>query len=372
MLEAFERRPGGGTVRTQYLDIPDTGAAAFVGSRPTWLWGVEHGLNEHGVAIGNEKIWTTGRPHDRPAALLGMDLVRLGLERSLTAVDALEKMTVLLEEHGQGGSGEPDANVPYDSSFLIADATGAWVLETCDRTWVAKPAPSGTSISNRISLEHDWTRSSGDVPPDANFQDWRHPRVPTTIADHRLAATAAWVARGASALDPATVVATLRDHGNGPWGLPGPSWVDRDGASNHALPVEPGPDHRGVSICMHVRAAQATTASMVCTVGPVATQQRIWVALGSPCVSIYVPMFPDAGVPVALSASSTWSRFAALRDRVEADPEALGTIQDHLAPVEAELWAHADAVADAGPAERAAYTATAFDPVERVLAKLDL
>ena len=30
---------------TQYLRLPDSGAHAFVGSHPTWLWGAEHGVN---------------------------------------------------------------------------------------------------------------------------------------------------------------------------------------------------------------------------------------------------------------------------------------------------------------------------------------
>jgi dipeptidase len=53
VVEAHGRRPGGGRLRTQYLDIDDTGAAATVLSRPVWLWGAEHGVNEHGVAVGN-------------------------------------------------------------------------------------------------------------------------------------------------------------------------------------------------------------------------------------------------------------------------------------------------------------------------------
>ena len=89
VVEWFPARRPGTTLDTQYLELADPGACAFVGSRPTWLWGVEHGVNEYGVAIGNEKLYTTGAPKHRPPALLGMDLVRLGLERGRTADHAV-------------------------------------------------------------------------------------------------------------------------------------------------------------------------------------------------------------------------------------------------------------------------------------------
>src|SRR5262245_57977491 len=117
VVESHPRRPAGATVATQYLTIADPGACAFVGSRPTWLWGVEHGVNEHGVAIGNEKIWTVEKPRSDPPALIGMDHVRLVLERAQDADDALAVLTALLEAHGQAGSGEPHADEPYYSSF---------------------------------------------------------------------------------------------------------------------------------------------------------------------------------------------------------------------------------------------------------------
>ena len=81
--------PDGATVNCQYLEIPQVSVtAAVIGSRPFWLWGFEHGLNEHGVSIGNEAVLT--REKLPSTGLLGMDLVRLGLERSRTAREATE------------------------------------------------------------------------------------------------------------------------------------------------------------------------------------------------------------------------------------------------------------------------------------------
>src|SRR5437867_3119960 len=96
LIESFVPRPGGGRLRAQYIETDDAGAFAMVGCRPEWLWGLETGVNEHGVAIGNEKVFTVDNPSAAEPALLGMDLVRLGLERGCTADEALAVMTDLL------------------------------------------------------------------------------------------------------------------------------------------------------------------------------------------------------------------------------------------------------------------------------------
>jgi secernin len=342
VVEAHPARPVGGTLRTTYLDLDDAGAYALVGSRPAWMWGFEHGLNEHRVAIGNERIFTIDDPSDAAPALTGMDLVRLGLERAATADEAIAVITELLERHGQGGRCAEGKDDPYWSSFLVADPRGAWILETSGRTWAARAVDDGAAISNRVTLGSDWTRASADVAPGSDFDAWRDPAVPTVPADDRLLATRACLATGAAALSPADLAATLRHHGERPWGAPG-----ADPADCSPPPTGVDADLHGFTVCFHVDEpgfiVETTTSSMIAELpADPATPVRAWVALGTPCTSVYVPVVPPDRVPAALADPATWHRFAALRDRVEADPGQLVAIRAVLGPLEADLWQRAD------------------------------
>jgi hypothetical protein len=337
VVEWHAARAAEGALRTQYLTIPDEDAAAFLGSRPTWLWGCEHGVNEHGVAIGNEKVWTTTRARGLPSALLGMDLVRLGLERSHTADAALDVMTALLTEHGQGGSGEPHHDEPYFSSFLIADAHNGWILETSGRTWAARPVTTGAAISNRITIGTDWTRASTEVAPGAAFDAFQDPRLPAEATEGRLACTRAAVARATSAAD---LARTLRDHGA-------------------------GNPRRESTVCMHRADLDVqTTASMIAELRNGAPP-RAWVALANPCTSVFVPAFPRAVAP-ELADPVHWKRFSQLRDGFDDDD-----VRAVLDPVERELWQEADDAYGSGdrePCEQ--FAAHAFAPIDAALRTL--
>jgi len=366
LIEALASRAGGGQLRTQYLDLPDAGAYSILGSRPDWLWGLEHGVNEHRVAIGNQEVWTTLNPAKEPEALIGMDLVRLGLERGATADEALDAMTSLLAEHGQGGVCNLTTGQSYFSSFIIADPNAAWVLETSGRSWVAAPVTETAAISNRLTLRHEWTRSSPDITAGTDWDGFRHPNAPTGHADVRLAASRACLAVTSPAgLTPAGLAAHLRDHGEGPWGAPG----ETDAALS-PLPGEFRPDGAGVSVCMHIRRFQNTTSSMVAELAAdPGAPLRAWVAPGSPCVGVFVPVFPPDAVPAALADPAAWRAFAALRDRVEADSSALAPIRAAFAPLEAELWCEADDVAP-HPERRAAFVESAWRRVANAVSRL--
>src|SRR5262249_12769181 len=89
----------GESVRTSYLERPRVRQTFTVlGSRPAGRWGFQHGLNEHGVAVGLTSIRT--RMRGEGPALTGTDLVRLALERTATARQALDLIAALTARHG--------------------------------------------------------------------------------------------------------------------------------------------------------------------------------------------------------------------------------------------------------------------------------
>src|SRR5262249_41192595 len=91
----------GETVHTQFLELPQARQTYKVlGSQPLGLWGYQHGVNEHRVALGCAG-WRSTLTCPRPG-LLGADLVRLALERCRGARQAVDLITDLIERHGQG------------------------------------------------------------------------------------------------------------------------------------------------------------------------------------------------------------------------------------------------------------------------------
>src|ERR1700722_5185830 len=115
------------------LHVPQARQTVCVlGMQPLGQWGFVHGVNEKRVAIGMTD-WQS-RLDKGPQALGGSELVRLTLERSHSALHAVEVLTDLLEryEHSPVDGMAPASN---DHIYLIADGQEAYLLEVCGRFW---------------------------------------------------------------------------------------------------------------------------------------------------------------------------------------------------------------------------------------------
>ena len=363
-------------LRLGHVEIADASETlAHVGASPYWCWGHELGVNECGVAIGNEALFTRdlarnqddARAGDPPEpGILGMELLRLGLERGRTAAEAMEVMTGLLERHGQWGAGVPgrsSVDGAYDNSYLIADGREAWVLETSGRRWVAAQVrDSSWSVSNQATIRTDWDRASDDLAEHARDAGWwrdgagggfdfaaayTDPQVPLQVSQIRLQRSRQLLrdAAAAGGTDIAAAARVLRDHYEGTF-LEGPYF-------NAARPDF-------MTLCMHSHPSGFTwgnTASSAIFVLPGDDRPPyLWWAAATPCTSVYVPVFVDAGgLPAVLerdeeAGDSYWWTFQRLLDAVKGDE--LGTaysdrhllVRDAFDPLETAWRAELDEV----------------------------
>ena len=144
----------GERVKCTYIEIEQVAHTnAMILSKPSWIWGAEIGVNEHGLCIGNEAVFTKETRAAEPA-LLGMDILRLALERAASAREAVDVIAELMEKYGQGGNCGFDKEFYYDNAYLITDKNEIWHVETAGRhLWAAKKIDGAYSISNYITID---------------------------------------------------------------------------------------------------------------------------------------------------------------------------------------------------------------------------
>lgn len=287
-----EARHSAPRVRCTYVEVPQVERTfEIVISRPSWMWGCEMGANARGVTIGNEAVFT--RVKLERTGLLGMDLQRLALERAGSAEEALAVIVELLERHGQGGvGGYRNRRFRYHNSFLIADHTQAWVLETAGPYWAAERVRGVRTISNCLTIGRQLDRVHPGAADEARRRGWLRKGQDLDFAacfgsplyraltggERRRACTLRLLS--SRPVDRALMFAALRDHAGLP---PHRGWVMQMPCAHASwLPT---------------RTAGQTTGSMVSRLA--ADGARHWMTgTSSPCLSVFKPA-PTGPLPGA-------------------------------------------------------------------------
>lgn len=308
----------GTVVRCTWIEIPQVERThAVLLSRPWWMFGAEIGANSHGVVIGNEAVFTKElarrrRDGETAPGLLGMDMLRLALERATDASEAVQVIVTLLEAHGQvGGCSHERPGFTYDNSFIVADPDGAIVLETAGRSHATETVVSGgRSISNGLTIP-------GFAA--AHADPLRGRVAACTARRSRTESAARSAARGTSGSDDEAdpvgdLMAALRDHG--PDGLPRWSLV------NGALSAP----------CAHPAGILTSTQSTASWVADLRDRHDPvhWVtATSAPCTSTFKPVRVDEPVDLGpdptdrFDPTTTWWRHEVLHRAALTDAQSL-------------------------------------------------
>jgi len=346
------RHPPGAQVRITHLVIPQAAETyEVILDKSFWLYGGEIGVNEHGVAIGNEAVFSN-IPSKGDGVVL-IDLLRLMLERCRDRHEAAALVADMLKTHGQGGNCEMRGNSHFDGSFIVADRTGAIVLETAGPEWSWREVKDFASISNGYTIHADWDCSSLDkgdgVRPDFGALVGDPQKTFACGAPERQAASQGYLARHAGAISVRTMADLLRYTG--------------DEADYH--PVD---GDRPTRVCMHAaphesRLWQATGALIADTRGD---DVMAWVtATSGPDVSIFKPAFfgvdlPDLG-PMPRETDTPgayWWRHERLHRRAMADYSAVvPEMRRAFEAIEDGFLAQSETVRKGSPAEKASFVA---------------
>lgn len=353
-----------------------------VGSRPDWCWGYEHGFNEHQVVIGNEALPSLLPEADEPK-LIGMEVLRLALERGASAVEAVNVITGLVEKYGQGRFSNDAGVRTYDNIYLVADPGEAFIVETIGHEWAVATVSGVHSISNVSGMDGEVRLSPGAEAQavrhglyerdDTDAFDWTAAYSAVDGAKsgaRRQSRSSSILAHHAGGIDFGKLMLTLSDHG-APEADPGQ--------------FEPVPgDLRG--ICTHPQhEGGATAASLVADLCADGSRLPVyWCAMYVPCMALFFPVFIEGDLPEALSVGgsstapdSPWWMFHDLAqgglaggpDRIKEIHEGWWDLQKGLFWSAYDIATRGRAMVDAGKTKAAAEMLTGYmaDNTERML-----
>lgn len=367
------RHTPGEKVNCTYIEIPQVEQTyEVVLAKPFWIWGAEMGANEHGVAIGNEAVFTK-IPYDQAPGLIGMDFLRLALERARTARQALDVITTLLMQYGQGGNCGFKHATYYHNSFLIADPREAWVLETAGKHWAAERVRDIRTISNGLTIGKQFDLASPDLITYALARGWCKQRDDFHFArcysdflytrfsrcHERQCRTSEMLRAQRGQITLETMMRALRDHGTSD-----PQWTPARGLTDF-------------TVCAHagfgpVRAT-GTTGSLVSHLAP-DVQTHFVTGTAAPCTSIFKPLWLgnalplDEPIPAGTYNAATlfWRHEALHRATLRDYATCLALYRDERDELERAFIAGALRCA---PAQRAEFSAHCFQHADQAEAR---
>jgi dipeptidase len=333
----------GEKVHTQYLDLLQARQTATVlGSQPVGYWGYDHGVNEYQVAVGCTALPPT-LPGEGPG-LLGTDLVRLVLERTRNARQAVDLLTDLIGRHGQGRFPGCPAQADSDHAFLIADPHEAFAVEAAGCYWVSQEIGEVRAVSDTRVIRQDWDCIARGLAAHAIAQGWWPGDGSKLDFAGALGETYAEKADGLRRWGRATF---LLQQQNGHIDVTFVRRLLSDHYEGTDQEADPWDETEGpLPLCQHARGwtGQATVASLVASLRPGASLPWAWYAFGPPCSTVYFPIFLDGELPETFTtgslepaAQSFWWRVQRLSDSLQGQPEGWARARDSFGRLQARF-----------------------------------
>ena len=360
----------GEDINTCHVELPQARQTFTVlANRSNGEWGYQHGINEQGVAAGSTAIFS--RVESAQPGLSGPDLVRLVLERSASALQAVDVATDLIARFGQGGSAD---GAFRDSALLIADPREAYLLAAAGSHWAVQEVGAVRAVTNVCHLRQDWDRvsrgladlvlergwwpedgskidfegtvSAGGPPSSAGLRRWRHA---TLLLEEQH-----------GHIDGHFLRRLFSDH--------------YEGCLDEADPCDPDP--RDNTLCRHAADGDPleTALSLIADLGREDEAAPLtWWAFGPPCQSVYFPVVFEGELPVEFAAEgpgaidSVWRRMLRLNRDVARSPgrrqgmcEAMSALQARFDQSTLDYLDEASAMRKRGERDERHRLATAF------------
>jgi secernin len=231
--------------------------------------------------------------------LIGTDLVRLGLEQCQNARQAVNLLTHLIESCGQGSFPGCNPDRDYDSAFVVADPSEAYVIETAGRHWVYQEIQEVRALDGVRVVRQDWDRISRGLADLAIERGW-WPEDGSKIDFAGVAGEMTQEEKAALKRWTGTSFRLQEQNGHIDLAFVRRVLTEQDELQSEQEDSDFSDWHSTASIDDTTAASMVAGLSLKPGHAPMA-----WCALGSPCPGLYFPVFLDGELPELLSRSKT-------------------------------------------------------------------